>query len=157
MLHDTTINDLTFHVMAAVDIFAVFLYLIVYSLLVRLTADEKEHKEPTTKIGKWINNTKIAKFFDKHEQTIIKVTRKVFFVFMLFLIYAALVTGTKKIFEITNGATTDIEIVTIINMAVIFGGILSLIAFIDKIQLFKRREKQPTSKGGANLVKEINN
>ncbi|MGE7191962.1 hypothetical protein [Lysinibacillus fusiformis] len=142
MFYDTTINELTFHVVAIVDILTIAIFLIVSSLFIRITSNgDKEDKEPTTKLGKWMENTKVIKWMNKHEQTLVKITEIAVCVVTLFAIYFCLISGTKMLLRYTQGATTDIEIVTSLNLAFISGGLLALMPFLDKIRLFKRREK----------------
>ena len=142
MFYDTTINELTFHVVAIVDILTIAIFLIVSSLFIRITnTGEKEYKEPTTKLGKWMENTKIIKWMNKHEQTLVKITEKACVVVFLVIIYICLIDGTKSLLRYTQGATTDIEMVTSLNLAFIMGALLALIPFLDKIKLFKRRKK----------------
>ena len=136
-----------FYIMAITDILTIFIFLFVYSIFHR-GKDEviKEEGKPVTKLELWA--AKIMKIANK-------IKLKVFF--YLFVMGGGLVLLNKGLYAVgTSGDVTELQFMAIINTAIIFGSIIFMYPFLDKIRFFKNK-KIGFSKGGASIVKEISN
>jgi len=123
------IRNVDFYMMALTDITAIFIFLLVYSVLHRGKDEVFKEDKPVTKLDLWVE--KIVQIATKF---------KLKLVFNVFFVSYALYLLNKGLYAIgTQGNVTELQYLSIINAAIIMGSMALMFPFLDKIRFFKNK------------------